>query len=153
MSSDSESSGSDYEGEYDLCCTSNLGTCPLPFDPPSLENIILSITDKFNFRVILNDGRAKKAVLVTAGLSIAGALIGNRVGGKVGAAVGGAVGGACGLGVVVYDYLAGLGLEDYKRAAKFVMQNSTNSSQLAMLILQFATNILGKQILSSLTPM
>ncbi|XP_050679427.1 protein C19orf12 homolog [Leptidea sinapis] len=129
MSSDSESSGSDYEGEYDLCCTS---------------------------------------------LSIAGALIGNRVGGKVGAAVGGAVGGACGLGVVavtmreiwrdvreklselfdiVYDYLAGLGLEDYKRAAKFVMQNSTNSSQLAMLILQFATNILGKQILSSLTPM
>lgn len=52
---------------------------------------------------------------------------------------------------IVYDYLAGLGIDDYKNAAKFLMQNSGNGTQLAMVILQVTSDILGKQILSSLT--
>ncbi|CAH0731297.1 unnamed protein product, partial [Brenthis ino] len=173
MNSDSETeySSSDIEGEYDLCCRET-GTCGLPFDPTSLENVILSISDKFNFRIILNDSRAKNAILVTTGLTLAGTLIGKHYGGKIGAAVGGAVGGVCGLGIVavsmrdiwqdireklselfdiVYDYLAGLGINDYKNAAKFLMQDSGTSTQLAMVILQVTSDVLGKKILSSLT--
>lgn len=71
----------------------------LPFDPSSIENILLMIFEKFNFRVLMEE-RACSAVLVTAGFAIAGGLFGKHLGGKVGAAVGGAVGGACGIGVV-----------------------------------------------------
>lgn len=104
MDSDYENdySNSDSEGEYDLCCRES-GTCglpSLPFDPTSLENIILSISDKFNFRILFNDSKVRGAVLVTTGLTLAGTLIGRHYGGKIGAAVGGAVGGACGLGIV-----------------------------------------------------
>ncbi|CAB3233034.1 unnamed protein product [Arctia plantaginis] len=119
----------------------------------------------------MNDSRTKGALLVTAGLTIAGGLIGRHYGGKVGAAVGGTVGGALGVGCViismrsiwndikeklselfeiVYDFLAGLGIDDYKNAAKFLTQNGFNA-QLAMVILETASTILGKQILSSLT--
>ncbi|XP_034836123.1 uncharacterized protein [Maniola hyperantus] len=175
-SSSCDSSDSDTENEFEICCrpggSCSRGPSNLPFDPRSIENLILSISDQFNFRVLLNDSRTKKAVLVTAGLTLAGSLIGKHYGGKAGAAVGGAIGGVCGLGVVVvsmrdiwqdikeklwelfdivYDYLAGLGIEDYKMAAKFLMQNSGHSSQLAMLILQVTSDILGKQILSSLS--
>lgn len=97
----SEYSDSDIESEYEFCCereeSNSLG---LPFDPTSLENIILSLCDKFDFRVILNDNRVKSAVLVTTGLTFAGTLIGRHYGGKFGAAVGGAVGGVCGVGIV-----------------------------------------------------
>lgn len=71
----------------------------LPFDPTSIENILLMIFEKFNFRVLMEE-RARSAILVTAGFAIAGGLFGKHFGGKVGAAVGGAVGGACGIGVV-----------------------------------------------------
>ncbi|CAG4985441.1 unnamed protein product [Colias eurytheme] len=177
MSSDSDFSDSENE-DYEVCCTQ--GLCgissgnALPFDPSSIEKVILSISDQFNFRVILNDGRARSAVMITTGLTLAGALIGRHYGGKVGAAVGGAVGGACGLGVVavtmreiwqdirgklselfeiVYDYLAGMGLDDYRKAAKFLTQQSGGSAQLAMVIMQVASDLLGKKIVSSLTAM
>lgn len=75
-----------------------LGTL-LPFDPSSIEKILLMIFDKFNFRMLIEE-RTRSAMLVTAGFAIAGGLLGKHVGGKVGAAVGGAVGGACGIGVV-----------------------------------------------------
>lgn len=51
---------------------------------------------------------------------------------------------------MVYDYLAGLGLDDYKRAAMFLTQQG-DKTQLAMLILETASGILGKKILSSIT--
>ncbi|XP_046972298.1 uncharacterized protein LOC124539033 [Vanessa cardui] len=170
--SNSEYSDSESENEYDLCSRSVSNSCGLPFDPTSLENIILTISDQFNFRILLNDGRAKSAFLVTTGLTLAGTLIGKHYGGKIGAAVGGAVGGVCGLGVVavsmreiwkdirdklselfdiVYDYLAGLGINDYKKAAKFIMQHSGSTSQLAMVVLQVTSDVLGKKVLSSLT--
>ncbi|PZC77433.1 uncharacterized protein LOC110376752 [Helicoverpa armigera] len=170
MDYDSDS-GSDngYESVYTrgtMC-----GNAGLPFDPACIEKVILSISDAFDFRVVLSDERTKSALLVTTGLALAGGLIGRHYGGKIGAAVGGAVGGACGLGIVavsmrsiwqdikeklselfdiVYDYLAGLGLEDYKRAAMF-LTTSGDKTQLAMLILQTASGILGKKILSSIT--
>lgn len=96
--SDFEYSGSDSEYETDLEVSSS--GSGLPFDPTSIENIILLITDKFDFRVVMNDKRVKNTLLVATGLSVAGALIGNHYGGKKGALVGGAVGGVCGLGVV-----------------------------------------------------
>ncbi|OWR48764.1 uncharacterized protein LOC116778992 [Danaus plexippus] len=171
--SDTESdfSESETENEYDLCCQRGSGTCALPFDPTSIENIILSISDQFNFRILLNDSRVKSAIAITTGLTLAGSLIGKHYGGKVGAAVGGAVGGVCGLGIIavsmrdiwqdikgklselfdiVYDYLAGLGINDYKMAAKFLMQNSWDSRQLAGIVLQVSSDVLGKKILSSL---
>lgn len=52
---------------------------------------------------------------------------------------------------VVYDYLAGLGLDDYRKAATFLQNHSGDSEQLAMVIMEIASNILGKKILSSLT--
>lgn len=52
---------------------------------------------------------------------------------------------------IVYDYLAGLGLDDYTMAAKFLLQHTRNSNQLALLIIQVTSDILGKQILSNLT--
>ncbi|KAJ8709426.1 hypothetical protein PYW07_009252 [Mythimna separata] len=169
-------SGSDHDG-YEEVCTRGARACgrsdvTLPFDPSSIENVILTISDMFDFRVIMSDERAKGALLVTTGLAIAGGLIGRHYGGKIGAAVGGAVGGACGLGIVavsmrsiwedirnklaelfdiVYDYLAGMGLEDYQRAAMFLTQPG-DKTQLAMVILNTASTILGKKILSSLTP-
>ncbi|XP_026753207.1 uncharacterized protein LOC113513413 [Galleria mellonella] len=161
---------SDSDSEYELCPRRS-NSCGLPFDPTSLENVILTICDKFDFRIVLNDNRAKGALIVTTGLAVAGTLIGRHYGGKVGAVVGGAVGGACGIGVIVvsmreiwndiksklselfdivYDYLAGLGLEDYKKAALFLTQYG-DITQLAMVILQTTSNVLGKKILSSLT--
>lgn len=105
--SDSESD------EYEVCPLRS-NSCALPFDPASLENIILTICDKFDFRVILSDDRAKGALLVTSGLTLAGGLIGRHYGGKIGAAVGGAIGGVCGLGIVgktIYsNFDFGLGL-------------------------------------------
>ncbi|CAH2095566.1 unnamed protein product [Euphydryas editha] len=168
----SDYSDSELEWEYDFCCKHESNSWGLPFDPTSLENIILSLSDKFDFRIILNNGRVKSAVLVTTGLTLAGTMIGKHYGGKFGAAVGGAVGGICGVGIIavsmrdiwkdikgklselfdiVYDYLAGLGIEDYKNAATFLMQHSGNSTQLAMIIIQVTSDILGKKVLSSLT--
>ncbi|KAF9794956.1 hypothetical protein SFRURICE_005191 [Spodoptera frugiperda] len=168
-------SESESDNEYEQVCTRGGGcgvaSAALPFDPASIENVILSISDSFDFRVIMSDERTKGAFLVTTGLAIAGGLIGRHYGGRIGAAVGGAVGGACGLGIVavsmrsiwqdikdklsdlfemVYDYLAGLGLDDYKRAAMFLTQQG-DKTQLAMLILETASGILGKKILSSIT--
>lgn len=51
---------------------------------------------------------------------------------------------------IVYDYLAGLGFDDYRKAIKFVLQSGP-TTELAMLILQMTSNALGKKILSSLT--
>ncbi|KAM3959312.1 uncharacterized protein ACR2FA_006618 [Aphomia sociella] len=165
------SENSDLESDYEVCL-SRSNSCGLPFDPTSIENVILTICDKFDFRVVMNDERAKGALMVTTGLALAGTLIGRYYGGKFGAAVGGAVGGACGIGIIVvsmrdiwadiksrlsevfdivYDYLAGMGLEDYKNAAIFLTQNSGRTSELAMVILQTVTGILGKKVLSSLT--
>ncbi|XP_053613839.1 uncharacterized protein LOC128677186 [Plodia interpunctella] len=171
--SSDHSDQSDYSDseEYEVCNLRS-NSCGLPFDPTALENIILKISDKFNFRMVLNDERAKTALMVTSGLTLAGTLIGRHYGGKVGAAVGGAVGGACGLGIVVvamrdiwndikeklselfdivYDYLAGLGIEDYRKAALFLAKNATGSSDLALVILETASEILGKKIMSSLS--
>uniref|UniRef100_A0A2A4K3X1 Glycine zipper 2TM domain-containing protein n=1 Tax=Heliothis virescens TaxID=7102 RepID=A0A2A4K3X1_HELVI len=170
MDYDSDSGSDDG---YEAVCTrgGRCGNPALPFDPASIENVILTISDAFDFRVILSDERTKGALLVTTGLALAGGLIGRHYGGKIGAAVGGAVGGACGLGIVavsmrsiwedireklselfdiVYDYLAGMGLDDYKRAAMFLTQPG-DKTQLAMIILQTASGILGKKILSSIT--
>lgn len=91
--SDSESE------EYEVCPMSS-SSCGLPFDPTALENIILTLSDHFDLRVILSDERTKGALLVTTGLTLAGGLIGRHYGGKIGAAVGGAIGGVCGLGIV-----------------------------------------------------
>ncbi|XP_013194218.1 uncharacterized protein LOC106137841 [Amyelois transitella] len=166
----SESEYTDSE-EYEVCQLRS-NSCSLPFDPMSIENIILALSDQFDFRVVLNDERARTALMVTSGLTLAGTLIGRHYGGKVGAAVGGVVGGACGLGIIlvtmrdiwddikeklselfdiVYDYLAGMGMEDYRKAAIFLTQNATGSSQLATIVLETASDILGKKIMSSLT--
>lgn len=51
---------------------------------------------------------------------------------------------------IVYDYLAGMGLEDYSRAAMFLAQNSGNTTMLANVIMDTASGLLGKKILSSL---
>ncbi|RVE52559.1 hypothetical protein evm_002678 [Chilo suppressalis] len=162
---------SDYEGTYEMCRRGS-ESCALPFDPACLENVILTISDCFDFRVILSDDRAKGAMLVTTGLAIAGGLIGRHYGGKIGAAVGGAIGGACGIGIVaismrdiwediksklselfdiVYDYLAGMGLEDYKKAAMFLAQHNSGTTELAQVILQTASGLLNKKIVSSLS--
>lgn len=97
-------SESESDNEYEQVCTRGGGcgggSAALPFDPASIENVILSISDSFDFRVIMSDERTKGAFLVTTGLAIAGGLIGRHYGGRIGAAVGGAVGGACGLGIV-----------------------------------------------------
>lgn len=95
-------SDSGSEGEYEQVCTrgGTCGTPVLPFDPSSIEKVILAISDSFDFRVVLSDERTKGALLVTTGFTIAGGLIGRHYGGKIGAAVGGAIGGACGLGIV-----------------------------------------------------
>lgn len=85
--------------DYDMCLQ-RANSVALPFDSTSIENVILSLSDQFDFRVVLSDGRAKNAMLVTTGLTLAGSLIGKHYGGKIGAAVGGAVGGVCGLGIV-----------------------------------------------------
>lgn len=90
---------SDYECDDDMC-TRRANSCALPFDPSALENVILTISDSFDFRVVMSDERAKGAMAVTAGLALAGGLIGRHYGGKIGAAVGGAIGGACGIGIV-----------------------------------------------------
>lgn len=92
--SDSESESDGYE-----VCHSRSNSCALPFNPTLLENIILTISDNFDFRVIMSSERAKGALLVTTGLTLAGGLVGRHYGGKIGAAVGGAIGGACGLGI------------------------------------------------------
>lgn len=110
-SSSDDYSDSDTEYEFELCCAdgscewgssefARLAFARLPFDPASIENVILSITDQFNFRVLLNENNVKKAMLITAGLTLAGSLIGKHYGGKAGAMVGGAVGGACSVGVI-----------------------------------------------------
>ncbi|XP_068619452.1 uncharacterized protein [Battus philenor] len=165
-------SDSDFEGQYDLCRLDRPDLSSLPFDHSVIENIILQISDKFDFRVLWNNRRMRRAFLVTAGLSVAGSIIGSHYGGKQGAAIGGVVGGACGVGFVVvsmrdiwedvkpklsevydvvYDYLAGLGFEDYQRAAYFLFSNGDCSKQLALLILQISSDLLGQKILSSLT--
>ncbi|XP_075984917.1 uncharacterized protein LOC142982341 [Anticarsia gemmatalis] len=163
-----DSDAGDYEHWSDRHASENVA---LPFDPANIENVILAISDRFDFRVVMNSGQAKQAAMITTGLTIAGGLLGRHFGGKVGAAVGGAIGGVCGVGIVivsmrsiweevrgklselfdiVYDYLAGMGLDDYKKAAMFLAQNGSNT-QLAMLVLETASGILGKKILSSLT--
>ncbi|KAJ0172031.1 hypothetical protein K1T71_012004 [Dendrolimus kikuchii] len=161
----------DSDGEYEVIpCRMN--SCTLPFDRVSLENFILTISDQFNFRVVLSDERTTGALLLTAGLTIAGGFVGRHYGGKVGAIFGSAVGGACGVGLVavsmrdvwedikeklwgllevVYDYLAGMGLQDYKNVARFVASRSGCESQIAMLILETASSTLGKKIISNLT--
>ena len=99
----------DYDSDSDTgyeqvrtrgCCSSRTTSAALPFDPSSIENVILTISDAFDFRVLMSDERTKGALLVTTGLAIAGGLIGRHYAGKMGAALGGAVGGACGLGIV-----------------------------------------------------
>lgn len=52
---------------------------------------------------------------------------------------------------IVYDYLAGMGLEDYKKIAIFLTQNSGASAQLGMIIMETVSSTLRKKILSSLT--
>lgn len=91
---------SDGECDFEMTCTRRSNSCALPFDPSALEQVILTISDSFDFRVVMTDERTKGAVAVTAGLALAGGLIGRHFGGKVGAAVGGAIGGACGIGIV-----------------------------------------------------
>ncbi|XP_059048296.1 uncharacterized protein LOC131843637 [Achroia grisella] len=168
---------SDSDHDYDTCSVSRSNSCSLPFDPTSIENLILKIADKFDFRVVLNDGRARGALVVTTGLALAGALLGHHYGGKLGEGgrkwggiAGGVVGGACGAGLaavsmrdiwkdikfklselfdIVYDYLAGLGIDDYKRAAMFLTKNGS-VADLAMIILKTTSSILGQKILSSL---
>ncbi|XP_041982829.1 uncharacterized protein LOC121735896 [Aricia agestis] len=166
-----EGCDSDLCEGFEVCCRRGSVPSVLPFDINSLEGIILKLIDQFDFRVVLQDNKIKSAILVTSGLTLAGSLIGKHFGGKIGAAVGGAVGGICGIGLVVvsmrdiwkdireklgavfdivYDYLAGLGIDDYKMAAKFLMSNSADSSQLALVIMQVTSEILGKKVLSSL---
>ncbi|KAL4719756.1 hypothetical protein ACJJTC_013316 [Scirpophaga incertulas] len=164
-------SDSDSES-YEICRRgSDPGSCALPFDPSSLEEIILSISDTFDFRVIMKDERSKTALLLTGGLAVAGGLVGRHYGGKLGAAVGGAIGGACGLGIVaismreiwieiksklaelyeiVFDYLGGMGLNDYKKAAFFLAKHSS-TTELAQIILSTTATILGKKVFSTLT--
>lgn len=55
-----------------------------------------------------------------------------------------------GLIEIVYDYLAGMGIEDYKNAALFVVSQSGSQNQLALLILETASSTLGKKIISNL---
>lgn len=87
--------------EYDFETLSPLRTLArLPFDANSLENIILTVSDHFNFRVVLGNKETRRAICIGTGLTIAGTVIGRQLGGKVGAAVGGALGGACGVGLV-----------------------------------------------------
>ncbi|KAG7309469.1 hypothetical protein JYU34_005437 [Plutella xylostella] len=166
-----DSNGSDYE-----CCgggsCSRSDSISLPFDPGCLENVILNIGDVFDLRVLMSSDRVKGALLLTGGLAVAGGLLGRHVGGQLGAAVGGAVGGACGLGIVaismrdiwqeikaklselfdiVYDYLAGMGINDYRKAFSFITQKNAMSKELAMVVVQFTASVLGKKVLSSLT--
>ncbi|XP_063619152.1 uncharacterized protein LOC134791952 [Cydia splendana] len=156
---------------FEFCSRRNSFPGVLPFDPSSLENLILSIVDKFDFRVLMRNERTRDAALVTAGFALAGGLIGKMYGGRMGAAVGGAVGGACGIGVVaismreawkdfrpkladvfdlVYDYLAGLGIKDYTSAALFLANTNPQTALLAKMILESSSKILGKQLVSNL---
>lgn len=91
--------GSDSDEEFEVCPIRS-NSYALPFDPTSLENIILTICDNFDFRLVLSSDRAKGALIVTTGLTFAGGMLGRYYGGRVGAMVGGAVGGVCGLGIV-----------------------------------------------------
>ncbi|KAI8437290.1 hypothetical protein MSG28_011662 [Choristoneura fumiferana] len=171
MSFESDFSEDECCADYEFCSRRRSSATGLPFDPSSIEDIILKISDKFNFRVLMNSEKAKGAVLVTTGLALAGGLIGKAYGGKMGAAVGGAVGGVCGIGLVaismrdiwkdlkpklaeifdlVYDYLSGLGLDDYKKAATLLSADSPDLMTLATLIMQTSSSILGKKVLSSL---
>lgn len=95
----SDDSGSEYEN-YEMCSRRVSLPGELPFDPASLEKMILKLCDAFDFRVVMNEERSKNAMLVTTGLTLAGTIIGKHYGGKLGAALGGAVGGVCGLGIV-----------------------------------------------------
>ncbi|XP_061725079.1 uncharacterized protein LOC133531018 [Cydia pomonella] len=171
MSFDSNYSDDDYCAGYEFCSRRSSFPGVLPFDPLSLENLILSMVDKFDFRVLMNNERTRDAMLVTAGFALAGGLIGKMYGGRMGAAVGGAVGGACGIGVVaismrevwkevrpkfadvfdlVYDYLAGLGIKDYASAALFLANANPQTTVLAKMILESSSQILGKQLVSNL---
>lgn len=95
-------SGDECYAQYEFCSRRRSSADGLPFDPSSIESIILKISDKFNFRVLMMSSakKAKGAALVTKGLALAGGVIGKAYGGKMGAAVGRAVGGVCGFGLV-----------------------------------------------------
>ncbi|XP_049885738.1 uncharacterized protein LOC126380389 [Pectinophora gossypiella] len=170
MSSESDSDASVSDWEMD-CCSAQ-GCSRLPFDPTELQDVILSISDRFDFRVIMSEGKAKNALIITTGLTIAGTVIGRRYGGNIGAALGGAMGGACGLGIaavsmrevwddvksklselfeIAYDYLAGLGLRDYQAAAALVACGGGDSKHLALLLADMASKLLDKKVVSSIT--
>ncbi|XP_047994021.1 uncharacterized protein LOC125232409 [Leguminivora glycinivorella] len=171
MSFDNCSDCDDCGPGYEFCSRRSSFPGVLPFDPLSIENLILSVVDKFDFRVMMTNERTRDAILVTAGFALAGGLIGKMCGGRMGAAVGGAVGGACGIGVVaismrevwkeirpkfadvfdlVYDYLAGLGIKDYASAAMFLANTNPQTTVLAKMILESSSHILGKQLVSNL---
>lgn len=52
---------------------------------------------------------------------------------------------------IVYDYLAGMGIDDYKNAITFLNQHRGSNVQLALIIAETASSILGKKVLSSLS--
>lgn len=52
---------------------------------------------------------------------------------------------------IVYDYLAGMGINDYRKAFSFITQKNAMSKELAMVVVQFTASVLGKKVLSSLT--
>ncbi|KAI5640314.1 hypothetical protein NE865_07239 [Phthorimaea operculella] len=136
------------------------------------KNIILSLVDKFDIRVLLSDKRMSTAMMITSGLAMAGSVIGKHYGGNMGAVLGGAVGGACGVGIaavslrdvwddvknrlwelyeIAYDYIAGMGLRDYQQAASILMGKSAGGqgAQLAQILAQVASTLLQNKVTAS----
>ncbi|XP_026754486.1 protein C19orf12 homolog [Galleria mellonella] len=141
----------------------------LGFNSNWIEQILLELADHFDIRIVWD----KDTAVVTAVCTLAGGVIGGYAGGRLGAALGAGIGGATGLGVytlvslreiwetvkeklkellyIVYNYLRRLDPVDYVRAFEILMACTSSRRELVITILDFITDKLGREVISSIT--
>ncbi|XP_011555255.2 uncharacterized protein LOC105386396 [Plutella xylostella] len=139
------------------------------FDGSPIEQLILSLGDIFNIRIVWD----QQSALLTGALVLAGGVVGGLAGGRLGAAVGAGIGSVTGIGAatalalrevwtdikekvkelffIVFNYLRRLDPVDYVNAIQIVMSCTGTRTELVLTILDFIAHKLGKEVLSSLT--
>ncbi|KAJ0172032.1 hypothetical protein K1T71_012005 [Dendrolimus kikuchii] len=142
---------------------------PYRYDVSRLEQLLLQIGDAFNIRIVWDNETAAW----TGALALAGGIIGGYAGGRMGAALGAGIATATGLTVstvislrelwatikeklkgilfIILNHLRRLDASDYIRAIDILMARTASRRELAMTIIHFIADKLGREVLSSVT--
>ncbi|XP_063532905.1 protein C19orf12-like isoform X1 [Cydia strobilella] len=138
------------------------------YDQTWLEQVLLQLGDMFEIRIVWNSDTA----VLTGALALAGGLVGGYAGGRMGAALGAGIGSAAGLGVstyvslreiwasvkhqlkgifnVILNYLRQMDPVDYNHAFKLVMACTASLRKLGLMIKNFISSELGKDVICNI---